>query len=376
MPLTYRYLLRLCAYPFLVALLTFSSSLAIAESVLIDLESGQHILEDSADDEVESACVTSLMAIFSSLEFVRQNNIDIATPVRNPWSTSPEVTVEKIPFSALLQILLLNGSATALRELPISLGLTPEAFDALMASDATRLGLQQSSFHLTCSGSTRCVTSARDVAKLSIELISLHPEVLPWAQQQKLNIPGIPEQKSSNFFLERSHAVRGLFVHSEQSANAVILTENETSGDAFPRRLLAIDIGSPNQEQLHKRIASLLLRGWRDFETVHLYRKGEQITSLPVLNGTQNLVRTRVTDDLFVTLNRERLIESGTSSFGFRVRYSSPIIAPIHQGAPLGVLDILDGDKVLCSANLSAAEDIPTGSFWKRFLDKLRLSSR
>lgn len=347
----------------------------MAESVLIDLESNQHIIEDRSFDEVESVDVTSLMAIFSALEFVKHNNFDITTTVRNPWSTSSDTSVEKIPFSALLQILLLNGSATALHELPVALGLTPEAFDALMAADVTQLGLQQSSFHLTCNGSTRCVTSARDIAKLSLKLISLHPEVLSWAQQQKLNIPGIPEQQTSNFFLERSQAVRGLFVHSKQSANAVIFTENETSGDAFPRRLLAIDIGSPNQTQLHERLASLLLRGWRDFETVRIYKKGEQITLLPAINGTQNFVRVNVTDDVFVTLNRERLIESGTSSFSFRVRYSSPITAPVHQGDPLGVLDILDGSKMLCSVNLSAAEDIPAGSFWKRFLDKFHLFS-
>lgn len=375
MPLIHRHLQRLCTPFLLVALLTLSSPLAMAESILIDLESKQHIIEDRSFDEVESVDVTSLMAIFSSLEFVKRNNIDITTAVRNPWSNFSDTSVEKIPFSALLQILLLNGSATALHELPVALGLTPEAFDALMADDVALLGLQQSSFHLTCNGSTRCVTSVRDIAKLSLKLISLHPEVLPWAQQQQLNIPGIPVQKTSNFFLERSQAVRGLFVHSEQSASAVIFTENKTSGNAFPRRLLAIDIGSPNQSQLHKRLASLLLRGWRDFETIRLYRKGEKITSLPAINGTQNFVRASVTDDVFVTLNRERLIESGTSSFSFRVRYSSPITAPIYQGDPLGVLDILDGSKMLCSANLSAAEDIPAGSFWKRFFDKLHLSS-
>lgn len=367
---------ELCAYLLLIVLLTFSLPPAMAGSILIDLDSRQQILEENINEKVESTDITSLMAVFSVLEYAEQNHIDLFTPVKNPWVTPLEATEGKLPLASLLQILLLNSSTTVLHSIPTALGLNTEAFDDLMNANAFRLGMRQSSFHLICNRSDLCQTSAQDIAHLSLKLIALHPNVLLWAQQKELYIPEVPTQKNSNFFLGRSQAVRGLFIHSERTANAIILTENETTDGASPRRLLAIDIGSPNQEQLQERLFSLFQRGWQDFATVCLYKKGEQITLLPVHNGTRSLIRTSVIDDLFVTLSRERLIESGTSSFAFRVRYSSPLTAPISQGTPLGVLEVLDGDTVLCSASLVASENISKGGFWTRFIDKLRLSSR
>jgi D-alanyl-D-alanine carboxypeptidase (penicillin-binding protein 5/6) len=75
-----------------------------------------------------------------------------------------------------------------------------------------------------------------------------------------------------------------------------------------------------------------------------------------------------LTEDLFVTVPRRYL-----NDLLAKTEVSGKIMAPIRQGDTLGTLSILLGEQVYRTEPLTALEEIPLGSFFRRIYDKALL---
>ena len=115
----------------------------------------------------------------------------------------------------------------------------------------------------------------------------------------------------------------------------------------------------------------ILVCGWRDFETLLIYEEGARVAELPVLMGAKRTVSALADRSVFATLSRERMFELGAGAFEYRVRYSSPIIAPVRSGDRLGEAVVLEDGREIASCGLLAAEDVPEGDLRTRFMDRL-----
>lgn len=357
------------------------SSPAPASTVIVDLESGQTILEEEPDRAVDASGVAPMVAVYTALDIMRERSRSLFDMVPSPWPADaskekddPEPARE-IDLATLLQAVLMNGSPEALAAIPAALGMTAEEFSAGMNAALGRAGIAEPKFAFPCSETAPCTASARDVSKIAVSLYERFPIARIWGAAQTLEIPGIPPQQTANFFLERSPAITGIFVSpGNGQASAAVLSENPRGTEARIRRLIAVELNDPNPGTLRERLTSLFLRAYRDYETLEVYPAGTVAAKLPVFKSSLEEVNAVVPLPVYATTSRERMISEGSKAFDLRVSYSSPLIAPLKQGDRVGELQIFENGRMIVTAPLVAEEDVPLGSFLSRFIDTLRLA--
>lgn len=139
------------------------------------------------------------------------------------------------------------------------------------------------------------------------------------------------------------------------------------------RRLLAVSLNNNDRDSLRQEISSLLLRGYRDYETLKLYSEGDFVANVPIYKGEETDVRAVVPQTVFITMTTEQMLTAGAKALEVRVRYASPLIAPIKAGQYVGTLEIHAGLKLAQTIPLVAQSDVDEGNFWKGFETRFAL---
>ena len=337
-----------------------------AQSVLADLESGQTILAGAPNEPADASDMLPLMSVYAALETLQQDSSKrkLFNPVQNPWGGAD------IPLADLLKGLLMTGDQAALEALPGALGLATEDFSRIVRDAADQLGMKSSEFSYPCG---RCVSTAADIALLASELYERHAVARLWGAEHSFELPDGKMLRTTNSFLERSPAITGIYVAPERQS-AAILSENPKGTDERLRRLLAVSLESSTPEALREEISSLLLRGYRDYETLKIYSAGDFVASIPIYKGAAPEVRAAVPQTVFVTMTTEQMLTAGSGALEIRVQYASPIIAPIKAGERVGTLRIYADMKLAQEVPLTAQADVDEGGFWTRFKDTVRLA--
>lgn len=177
--------------------------------------------------------------------------------------------------------------------------------------------------------------------------------------------------------MKRSPAITGVYVSPKRehiASTAAVLSENPKGSDGRLRRLLAVSLNNNDRDSLRQEISSLLLRGYRDYETLKLYSEGDFVANVPIYKGEETDVRAVVPQTVFITMTTEQMLTAGAKALEVRVRYASPLIAPIKAGQYVGTLEIHAGLKLAQTIPLVAQSDVDEGNFWKRFRDTVRIA--
>ena len=333
----------------LLPLFALPSAVA-ASSVLVDLESSQIILSDRPRTPENASSMLPLMTVYTTLELLKNGTIEnkLFESVKNPWG-GPDLTL-----ADLLQGLLMTGD--------------PEA---------NALGMFATEFTFPCNENTPCISTAQDMALLAESLYTHHAISRIWGASHSLTLPDGKILHTENFFLEKSPAITGVYVSPKRkhiASSAAVLSENPKGSDGRLRRLLVVSLNNNDRDSLRQEISSLLLRGYRDYETLKLYSDGDFVANVPIYKGEETDVRAVVPQTVFITMTTEQMLTAGAKALEVRVRYASPLIAPIKAGQYVGTLELHAGLKLAQTIPLVAQSDVDEGNFWKRFRDTVRIA--
>jgi D-alanyl-D-alanine carboxypeptidase (penicillin-binding protein 5/6) len=129
-------------------------------------------------------------------------------------------------------------------------------------------------------------------------------------------------------------------------------------------------MGSASEQSRASESQSLLSYGFRFFETMQLYRAGDQLTEARVWKGDGEQVRLGVAEDLFVTIPRGRY-----DDLDAQLHLPDTLTAPISGGEELGRVSIeLDG-AIIADLGLQALDEVPEAGFFGRTWDSMVLWS-
>ena len=193
-------------------------------------------------------------------------------------------------------------------------------------------------FTFPCNENTPCISTAQDMALLAESLYTHHAISRIWGASHSLTLPDGKILHTENFFLEKSPAITGVYVSPKRkhiASSAAVLSENPKGSDGRLRRLLVVSLNNNDRDSLRQEISSLLLRGYRDYETLKLYSDGDFVANVPIYKGEETDVRAVVPQTVFITMTTEQMLTAGAKALEVRVRYASPLIAPINARKPL-----------------------------------------
>lgn len=341
--------------------------LAANSYILTDFNSGHVLVESNPDMRVEPASITKLMTSYVVFTELASGNIKLGDAVNiseNAWRTGGsrmfiepgmEVTVEQLIKGMVIQSG--NDASVALAE---HLAGTETAFADLMNQYAVQMGLTNSHFmNATGLPQEGHYVTARDVAIMSTTLIADFPEYYRWYSEKEYSFNKI-RQHNRNNLLWRDPAVDGLKTGHTQAAGYCLAASAKRDG----MRLISVVLGSGSESSRVSESQSLLGYGFRYFETVQLYKAGQELALGRVWKGTQEQTALGIAEDLFVTIPRGRYNELDA-----KVEMRPELIAPLAKGEQVGQVMIRLENVEIVSRGLIVLEPVSEAGFFGRTWD-------
>jgi D-alanyl-D-alanine carboxypeptidase (penicillin-binding protein 5/6) len=339
--------------------------------ILLDYNSGHVLVESNPDMRVEPASLTKVMTSYVVFTELAGGNIkldDLVNVSEIAWRTGGsrmfieplmEVTVEQLIKGMVIQSG--NDASVALAE---HLAGTEDAFAGLMNHYAQQMGMTNSHFmNSTGLPHEEHYTTARDVALLSVALIADFPEYYRWYSEKEYSFNNI-RQHNRNNLLWRDPAVDGLKTGHTQAAGYCLAASAKRDG----MRLVSVVLGSNSESSRVSESQTLLNYGFRFYETVQLYKAGQELAQGKVWKGEGEQIRLGIENELFVTIPRGRY-----DDLDAQVEMLPELIAPIAEGTEVGQIFIRLEDKEITSRALIALESMNEAGFFGRTWDGMSM---
>ncbi|MBQ8249381.1 MAG: D-alanyl-D-alanine carboxypeptidase [Clostridia bacterium] len=326
--------------------------------ILMEASTGLVMLEENADEALPPASVTKIMTLLLIMEAVAEGRIgwdDMVTTSEYAASMGGSQVFlepgEQMSVSEMVKCVVVasaNDAAVALAE---AVSGSEEAFVKRMNERAAELGMKNTTF-LNTNGldddADGHVTSARDIAIMSRELITKYPQILEYSSIWMDTIRGGAfGLTNTNRLIRFYNGANGLKTGSTSKAKFCISATAERDG----MQLIAVVMASPSRDDRNETAKKLLDYGFANYETADL-TLAEPIPDMRVLGG--------VCDTVPLTVGESSLVlEKGKSAKLTREIYlPEEISAPIAVGDEVGRVDFLIDGKIISSVPITAAENV------------------
>ena len=336
-------------------------TLPVKSAILIEQSTGQVIAEQAADERVEPASITKVMAAYVLFVELRAGRLKLDDQVRiseNAWkgglggSRMFVVANSSVAAKDLLLGMIVQSGNDATIALAEHLAGSEDAFVQQMNTYAQRIGMKNSHFtNAPGLPDPEHYSTARDIALLSRTMIAEFPEYYEWYSTPEFTFNGI-RQYNRNALLRRDESVDGIKTGHTESAG-FCLASSALRGEM---RLIAVVMGSKSEETRAQESQSLLNYGFRFYETHKLYTKGQTLAEPKVWKGEVEKVALGVADDVLVVIPRGKY-----ESLQARMNLPSLLVAPVEAGQAVGSVRVELDDKLLIERPLVAISGAPEG---------------
>ncbi len=330
--------------------------LTCRSAVLIEGSTGQILYDRDKDLKMEPASITKIMTLILIFEALDSGKITLEDQVSvsehaasmggsqvylEPYETQTVDTMIKC-----IAIASANDASVAMAEYVAG---SEQEFVAKMNEKAKSLGMNNTNFENCCgldNDTTNHVSTAYDVALMSRELITKHPQIAKYSTTWMDTFTHTTKKGESEFGLTNTNklvrtykGITGLKTGSTSKAKFCLsATAKRNDMD-----LIAVVMSAPEPKARFKEAAMLLDYG---FANVSLYKddnKDLMLDPIEVKNGIEDTVNGVVKQPFSYVC----LIGKDPSAIKKEVTVLDGVEAPIEENAPIGkVTYYLDGEKI------------------------------
>jgi D-alanyl-D-alanine carboxypeptidase len=232
--------------------------------LLVDMQTGQVLYDKEAGQPWHPASLTKLMTAYVAFAAVAQGRISLDTPIRisqNAWNQAPSksglAVGSYITLRDALYILVVksaNDIAVAVAE---AVSGSADSFVAEMNAMAGVMGLSATHFENPHGLHNKAqVTSARDLAVLTLYIWRDYPQFLPMFATEKVKL-GQASLETNNGLLEHFQGTTGMKTGYVCASGLNIVATINRNG----RQLLGVVLGASSARERNEMAAELMLRG-------------------------------------------------------------------------------------------------------------------
>lgn len=347
--------------------------ISAVSAVLIEGSTGDIIYEKDKDKELVPASITKIMTLTLIFEALDNGKLTLETPVSvSEYAASmggsqvflePNETQTVDTMIKCISIASANDAAVAMAE---KIAGSEEAFVKKMNAKAVALGMKHTQFK-NCTGLDDNIesghfSSAYDVALMSRELITKHPEISNYSTVWMDTIIHKTKKGETEFGLTNTNklvrfydGITGLKTGSTSKAKYCL----SASARREDMDLIAVIMAAPDHKKRFSEAQALLDYG---FANCHIYRDtdiAQALKAVPVQGGKEDQV-VPVPKSTFSYLLKN---EDSSAAPTRKISYFDAQKAPLKKGAPVGSVEYYEKDKKIGSVVLAASKDIPAAGF-------------
>ena len=344
-------------------------------ALLMEKTTGEILFAQNEHEALEPASVTKIMTLLLTMDAIDSGAMaydDVVTVSANAAGMGGSQVFlaegEKITVEELLKSVCVSSGNDAAVALAEKVSGVTELFVEQMNNRAKGLGMDDTHF-VNCTGLTAKghVTSAYDIALMSRELLTKHPDIRRfttiWTDTIRDGTFGLA---NTNKLIRFYDGATGLKTGYTASAGYCISATAERDG----MELIAVIMKGETADKRNTDAKALLNYGFSTYALVSAAPE-ESLPVLPVSMGETEQVSLMLPEEGVTAL-----VEKGrANALTRRIDLPEGLTAPIAAGQPVGTLTLLDGETEVLSVPILAAEDVPRRSWGSLFVQLLRTVS-
>ena len=352
-------------------------------AVLMEASTGDVMYEKNADERRSPARITKIMTLILIFDALEENRITldemVTTSAHARSMGGSQVFLEEgeqQSVETLIKCIVVASGNDASVAMAEHIAGTEEAFIAMMNERAAGLGMTQTHF-VDCCGLTDSpehLTSARDVAVMSRELIGRYPQISDYSTIWMENIVHNTARGSSEFGLANTNkllkmqtdfTVTGLKTGSTSQAGYCLSATGRKNGID----LIAVVLAAPDYKVRFSEARSLLNYG---FSICRRYEDTEPpvLEDMKVTGGKEDTVSLEY-DGTFSAVRTDGQEFTGMER---KLELSDALTAPVEKGTEAGSLVYYQEGEELGRISVLAAGRVEKASYkdylfrmWKQF---------
>ena len=343
-------------------------------ALLMEKTTGQILFAQNEHEKLEPASVTKIMTLLLTMDAIDSGALaydDVVTVSANAAGMGGSQVFlaegEQITVEELLKCVCVSSGNDAAVALAEKVAGVTELFVEQMNNRARGLGMDDTHFvnptGLTAEGH---VTSAHDIALMSRELLTKHPDIRSFTTIWTDSIRGGTfDLANTNKLIRRYDGATGLKTGYTASAGYCISATAEREG----MELIAVVMKGETADKRNADAKALLNYGFSAYALVSAAPE-EPLPTLPVTMGE--------TDSVSLTLPPDALTavveKAQAAALERRIDLPESLPAPVRQGQQVGTLTLCSGDTELMTVPILAAEDAAGRSWGRMFTDLLKMA--
>ena len=343
-------------------------------ALLMEKTTGQILFAQNEHEKLEPASVTKIMTLLLTMDAIDSGALaydDVVTVSANAAGMGGSQVFlaegEQITVEELLKCVCVSSGNDAAVALAEKVAGVTELFVEQMNNRARGLGMDDTHFvnptGLTAEGH---VTSAHDIALMSRELLTKHPDIRSFTTIWTDSIRnGTFDLANTNKLIRRYDGATGLKTGYTASAGYCISATAEREG----MELIAVVMKGETADKRNADAKALLNYGFSAYALVSAAPE-ESLPALPVTMGE--------TDSVSLTLPPDALTavveKAQAAALERRIDLPESLPAPVRQGQQVGTLTLCSGDTELMTVPILAAEDAAGRSWGRMFTDLLKMA--
>ena len=225
-----------------------------------------------------------------------------------------------------------------------------DAFVEMMNKKAKELGMNDTTFK-NCHGidENGHVTSSYDIALMSRELLTKHPEITKYTTIYMDSLrDGKSELVNTNKLIRTYKGATGL----KTGSTGLALYNLSASATRDDLSLIAVIMKAPTTKTRFAEAAKLLDYGFSKFSYKQFAKQGDVLDTVEVNKGVKPTV------DIVFDQNAGCLIEKGNENNIEQNLSLDTIHAPVTKGQKVGEMSFMLDGNVLATADLVASSDV------------------
>ena len=333
--------------------------------ILMELNSGTVLYEQNADEMLRPASVTKIMTLLLIFEAIERGEIgyeDIVTVTEHAASmggsqcffeAGEQQTVRDM--IKCIEVASGNDAAVAMAEF---LEGSEAAFVEKMNTRAKELGMENTHFDNACGLEVEThLTSARDIAIMSRQLLLYHPEILEFSTIWMDSIIHKTKRGESRFDLANTNKFLNLYTGANGLKTGYTSQAKYCMSATATRNgvtLVAVVMGAETKDVRNSEAMKLLDYG---FSKCTQYVDTNVVPDdlvIPVAKGIKQDVSVKKVEEHAITL-----VQKSPDKIEKQVIPYQNLKAPIYEGDAVGVIQYAYDGAYIGEVILYASEDVP-----------------
>jgi D-alanyl-D-alanine carboxypeptidase (penicillin-binding protein 5/6) len=347
----------------LISSLSYGFETKAGYAILMDYNTKSILFEKEAHVAMAPSSMSKMMTAYIAFDYLKTGQVkldDIFPISEKAWrmgGTRMFIPLKaQVSFEDLLKGLVIQSGNDAAVAIAENLMGSEDEFANKMNEMAKKLGMNNTHFtNATGWPDENNYSCAYDLAILAIRTIQDFPEYYHYYAETEFTYNKI-KQTNRNGLLYRGIGADGLKTgHADDAGFG--LTASVKKGD---RRLIAVVNGLKSNKERTIETEALINYGMMNFTNLDILNKEHVVEKIKVSNGKLKEVDLVTAQTIYLTVPKHE-----AKNVKIKIRYNTPVIAPIKSDAVLGelIVHLPSGEKTY---PLVAAHNVEKAGFFDR----------